>query len=80
MILLQEFELFFGRTDGGCTDGRTDRRGSRNSYLDERLMQKWMILLHFWGDFSSFVKDPFIRENAKKLVFEKNCNKSFQFQ
>ena len=31
MILLQEFELFFGRMAGG---GRTDRCGSRNSYLD----------------------------------------------
>ena len=36
MIRLQELELVFGqthaRTDGG--GGRTDRRGSRNSYLD----------------------------------------------
>ena len=41
MILLQEFELFFGRTDGGRTEerthGRTDRLGSQNSYLDEKV-------------------------------------------
>ena len=33
MICLQEFKIFF-RCTHGQTDGRTDRRGSRNSYLD----------------------------------------------
>ena len=37
MIHLQEIELVFGHTDARThtrTDGRTDRRGSRNIYLD----------------------------------------------
>ena len=34
MTVLQKFELFFGHTDGRTANGRTDGRGSRNSYLD----------------------------------------------
>ena len=47
-MLLQEFELFFGHmegrrrraADGG--GGRTDRRGSRNSYLDFIIL--WILM------------------------------------
>ena len=38
-----------GQTDGGRTDGRTDRRGSLNSYLDIRCLIKhifWLALIH----------------------------------
>ena len=35
MLLLKELELVFGHTDGQTdSSGRTDRRGSQNSYLD----------------------------------------------
>ena len=34
MIPLQELKLLFGHKDGRTDRGRTDRRGSRNSYLD----------------------------------------------
>ena len=43
MVRLQELALVFGhtewteQTDG--TDGQTDRRGSRNSYLDKVFFQ-----------------------------------------
>ena len=42
MIRLQEVELDFGHTeDGRQTDGWTDRRGSRNSYLDTIFQEIW---------------------------------------
>ena len=45
MIRLQEVELDFGHTEVGNTDGRMDRRGSRNSYLDVDLFCRLLFLL-----------------------------------
>ena len=60
MIGLQEVELDFGRTDGtdgtertAERNGRTDKRGSRNSYLDwyvkstKHLIEKHSFNFHF---------------------------------
>ena len=52
VILLQALELLFGQThrqtEGRTADGRTDRRGSQNSYLD-------IALCHFTSrHFTSF--------------------------
>ena len=55
-----EIEVGFrthGRTDSGRTDGRTDRRGSRNSYLDVqvRTVQHLFCLKHAMNNCSSFI-------------------------
>ena len=49
MILLQELEIVFGQTHGrqrtAADGGRTDRRGSQNSYLDgDQILIRYDIL------------------------------------